>query len=92
VPSARGFPFRSQPIRDPSSYEIHLPSDETFFRHLALEFFQYPADDLRAPIPRAGYIDLAVSDKGQNLRGVISLFDYLSTAFAILTNRVAGGN
>jgi rubredoxin len=87
VPSTEGFPFRSQVIKDTSSYEIHLPSDETFFRHLALEFFQYPADDLRAPIPRAGYIDLAVSDKGQNLRGVISLFDHMSTAFGILTNK-----
>lgn len=87
VPSTEGFLFRNQAIKDPSSYEIHLPSDETFFRHLALEFFQYPADDLRAPIQRAGYIDLAVSDKGQNLRGVISLFDHLSTAFGILTNK-----
>jgi hypothetical protein len=87
VPSTEGFPFRSQVIKDPSSYKIHLPSDETFFRHLALESFQYPTDDLRAPIPRAGYIDLAVSDKGQNLRGVISLFDHLSTAFGILTNK-----
>ncbi len=87
VPSTDSFPFRSQAIKNPSAYEIHLPSDETFFRHLALEFFQYPADDLRAPIPRAGYINLAVSDKGQNLRGVISLFDHLSTAFEILTNK-----
>jgi hypothetical protein len=87
VPSTEGFPFRSQAIKNPSSYEIHLPSDETFFRHLALEFFPYPADDLRSPLPRSGYIDLAVSDKGQNLRGVISLFDHLSTAFAILTNK-----
>ena len=87
VPSTEGFQFRSQAIKDPSSYEIHLPSDETFFRHLVLEFFQYPADDLRAPIPRAGYIDLAVSDKGQNLRGVISLFHDLSTAFGILGNK-----
>ncbi len=87
VPSTEGFPFRGQAIKDPSSYEIHLPSDETFFRHLALEFFQYPADDLRATIQKAGYIDLAVSDKGQNLRGVISLFGHLSTAFGILTNK-----
>lgn len=87
VPSTAGFPFRSQPIKAPSSYEIHLPSDETFFRHLVLEFFQYPADDLRASVPRAGYADLTVSDKGQNLRGVISLFDHLSTAFGILTNK-----
>lgn len=87
IPSTMSFPFRSHAIKDPSSYEIHLPSDETFFRHLALEFFQYPVDDLRAPIPRAGYIDLAISDKGQNLRGVISLFDHLSTAFKVLTHK-----
>lgn len=87
VPSTEGFPFRNQAINDPSSYEIYLPSDETFFCHLLLESFQYAADDLRAPIPRAGYRDLAVSDKGQNLRGVISLFDHLSTAFGILTNK-----
>lgn len=87
VPSTEGFPHRSHAIKEPRSYEIHLPSDDTFFRHLALEFFRYPADDLRASIPWAGYIDLAISDKGQNLRGVISLFDHLSTAFGILTNK-----
>jgi rubredoxin len=87
VPSTESFPFRNQSINDRSSYEIHLPSDETFYRHLALEFFRYPADDLRAPIPRAGYKNLAVSDKGQNLRGVISLFDDLSTAFEIFANK-----
>lgn len=32
-------------------------------------------------------MDLAVSDKGQNLRGVISLFDHLSSASGILTNK-----
>lgn len=87
VPSTEGFPSRGQAVREPSSYELRLPSDETFFRHIALEFFQYPADDLRITIPKAGYKDLAVSDKGQNLRGVISLFDHLSTAFGILTNK-----
>lgn len=87
VPSTVDFPFRNQAIKDPSSYEIYLPSDEAFFRHLSLESFQYPGDDLRVTIPRAGYRDLAVSDKGQNLRGVISLFDHLSTAFGILTNK-----
>jgi predicted Zn-ribbon and HTH transcriptional regulator len=70
----------------PSSYEINLPSDEVFFRHLALELDRYSDDDLRRTMPRIGYVDLDVSDKGQNLRGVISLFDHLSTAFEILTN------
>jgi hypothetical protein len=87
VPSTAGFPFRNRAIKDPSSYEIRLPSDEAFFRQLALEFFRYPGDDVRAPIPRAGYTDLAVSDKGQNLRGVISMFDHLSTAYGVLTNK-----
>lgn len=87
VPSTENRPFRNQAINDPSSYEIHLPEDEEFFRHLALKFFQYPTDDLRALIPKEGYRDLAVSDKGQNLRGVISLFDHLPSAYGILTNK-----
>lgn len=87
VPSTNGFPFRSREINQTSSYEIYLPSDESFFRHLTLEFFRYAADDIRASISKAGYQNLAVSDKGQNLRGVISLFDHLSTAFGILTNK-----
>lgn len=87
VPATEGIPFSGRAIQAPSSYEIHLPSDEIFFRHLALEFSRYPADDLRQAIPKTGYVDLAVSDKGQNLRGVISLFDHLSTAFGILTNK-----
>ena len=86
VPSTEGFPFGRQTINKQSNYEINLPSDETFFRHLALNFFQYPSDDMRASIQQTGYIDLAISDKGQNLRGVISLFDHLSAAFRILTN------
>ncbi len=87
LPSVASFPFRNQAIKDSSSYEIHLPSDEMFFRYLAFEFFQYPFDDLRGPIQRKGYVDLVVSDKGQNLRGVISMFDNLSAAFGILTNK-----
>jgi hypothetical protein len=78
VPSAESSLVSDQAISR-SHYEIQLPSDDDFFRHLALEFFQYPADDLRSLLPRPGYIDLAVSDKGQNLRGVISLFDHLSS-------------
>jgi len=87
VPSCDPLAQRGNAIHNRRSYEIRLPSDETFFRHLALDFFQYPTDDLRATQPRHGYVDLAVSDKGQNLRGVISLFDHLSTAFEILTNK-----
>ena len=87
VPVTEGIPFSGRVMQAPSSYEIHLPSDETFFRHLVLELYRHPSDDLRQPISNSGYMDLAISDKGQNLRGVISLFDQLSTAFGILTNK-----
>ena len=87
IPSSKDHFIRNTAIKGLSSYEINLPSDETFFRHLALEYFQYPSDDLRALVPRTGYKDLAVSDKGQNLRGVISLLGQLPTAFGILTNK-----
>jgi hypothetical protein len=86
VPSTEDIPFSGRITQAPSLYEINLPSDEIFFRHLALEFDQYHESDLRRAIPRVAYIDLAVSDKGQNFRGVISLFDDLSTAFGIMTN------
>lgn len=87
VPAIDNFPFGISATNGRSSYEVHLPSDEIFFRHLALEHFKYSSGDLRAAVPRVGYVDLAISDKGQNLRGVISLFDQLPTAFGILTNR-----
>lgn len=87
VPSTASVSFRNPAINLRNSYEIHLPSDETFFRHLALKYSQTPADDIRAAIPRTGYTDLAISDKGQNLRGVISMFEHLSAAFGILTNK-----
>ena len=87
LPTTVDVPFRSQAIKGQNYYDISLPSDELFFCHLALELFQYPTDDLRATNTREGYIDLTVSDKGQYLRGVISLFDHLDTAFGILTNK-----
>jgi hypothetical protein len=87
LPITEGFPFHRQRVNDPCSYELYLPDDETFFRHLALEFFQYSADDLRASISRPAYVHLAISDKGQNLRGVISMLDDLSTAYRLFTNK-----
>ena len=67
-------------------YTLFLPKDEDFFLHLVLGFFKFPPDDLRESIPKNSYQDLSISDKGQNLRGVISMFDNLSTAYEILTN------
>ncbi|MVF24650.1 hypothetical protein EVC37_24065 [Methylocaldum sp. BRCS4] len=87
LPTTEGFRISRQGVNAPYSYELHLPDDETFFRHLVLEFFQYGRDDLRASIPRLAYVDLAISDKGQNLRGVISMLDHLSTAYGLFTNK-----
>lgn len=85
LPSTGGFPFKRQAIKNPSTYELRMPSDENFFRHLALDFFEYPEDDLRSGIPASGYADMATSDKGKNLRGVISMFGSLPTAYGIMT-------
>ena len=76
-----------QRINNPYSYELNLPDDKTFFRYLALEFSQYIYDDCRASISRPAYVDLAISDKGQNLRGVISMLGHLSTAYELFTNK-----
>lgn len=87
LPIREGFLSHRGRVNDPYLYELYLPDDETFFRHLTLEFLQYGADDLRASIARPAYVDLAVSDKGQNLRGVISMLDDLSTAYRLFTNK-----
>lgn len=87
MPAPPGFPFERRDLPSASHYEVRLPSDATFFRHLVLDFFQYPGDDLRATNPAVGYKDMAISDKGQNLRGVVSLFGELSRASSILSHR-----
>lgn len=85
VPSTSGFPFKSQAVKNPNTYELRLPSDEDFFRHLALDFFQYPVDDRRSTVRPKSYVDMSTSDKGQNLRGVISMFASIHTAYGIMT-------
>ncbi len=87
LPTTADFPFSGRSINGEYLYNLSLPNDEGFFRHLALEFFRYPQDDLRASIVMNSYQDLEMSDKGQNLRGVISMFDSLSDAYRILTNK-----
>ncbi|WP_421570599.1 hypothetical protein [Stenotrophomonas sp. PD6] len=71
---------------EPWLFDISLPSDETFFRYLALNFHQYPSDDLRASLAKSGYAEIRVSDKGQNLRGVIAMFGQLSVAYEVIGN------
>lgn len=87
IPAAEGFPVRGHAVKSQNLYELMLPTDEVFFRHLALDCFHYATDDMRAHIAKAGYVDLGISDKGQNLRGVVSLLGDLPTAFEILTKK-----
>lgn len=87
LPAAQDFPFTSTSIDQKYLYGLSLPEDDVFFRHLLLDFFKYPQDDVRASLPKTFYQDLAISDKGQNLRGVISMFDNLSDAYEVLTNK-----
>jgi hypothetical protein len=70
-------------------YKLELPDDETVFRYIVLESknFDYK-DDVRSDIEFDRYKDIAFSNKGQNLRGVISMFDSLDQACNCLTNKI----
>lgn len=87
LPSAGDFPFTGGSMFQDSTYSLLLPDDETFFRFLVLEYREYLIDDLRATVKRPRYQDLQISDKGQNLRGVISMFRNLSEACEMLANK-----
>jgi ribosomal protein S27E len=69
------------------NYNLYLPNNELIFRHLLLDFASPPHNDLRASLNDDSYKDIAISDKGQNLRGVISMFNSLDYAYACLTNK-----
>jgi len=86
MPSSTDTLLRSRAAGSPSYYDLLLPSDEEFFRHLALNFHRYPDEDVRSSLPKHGYVDIAVSDKGQNLRGVIAMFGQLSVAHEVIAN------
>ena len=87
LPTTENFPFDDRSINKKYFYNLSLPDDETFFHHLVLGGFRYPHDDLRSSVTLDSYQDLSISDKGQNLRGVISMFGNLSEAYEILTNK-----
>lgn len=89
LPSADIHSFRTESINKFFSFELSLPDDEDLFRWLVLEYPYLTNKDLRAGLDYNlyKYKDMAVSDKGQNLRGVISMFEHLSQASEILTNQ-----
>jgi hypothetical protein len=87
LPGLEGTTFSDHFSNREYLYNLSLPSDEAFFKYLVLGFFRYPSDDLRTSVTTSSYQALSISDKGQNLRGVISMFENLSDAFEILTNK-----
>ncbi len=85
IPSTENFPFDTHSTLASYSFDLALPHDESLFRWITLDIFRYPDDDLRKDSALTGFQSLDISDKGKNLRGTISLFDDLPTAYEILT-------
>jgi hypothetical protein len=70
------------------AYDLGLPSDSDFFHSLVVGRSTGDQRDLRFGMIKARYVDLALSDKGQNLRGVISMFPRFGVAYGLLTNKL----
>jgi hypothetical protein len=87
LPTTDSHPFFGASIKESYKYELILPDDEEFFCWLILENRYLPKEDLRSMLTLTYYKQMSVSDKGQNLRGVISMFDHLSEASDLLTNQ-----
>lgn len=86
IPKAPG-PLFGQVGSVKYTYDLHLPNDGTFFRYLLTNFSRYVEPDRRAGTDNIGFEDISISDKGENLRGIISMFENLSDAYKILTNK-----
>ncbi len=65
---------------------INLPDDYSYFDSLVCQSDPLYQDDLRGPFSRKKYKYINTSDKGQNLRGVISMFESLSSCYDCLCN------
>ena len=86
LPANKDFPYARSSGNQDYSYTLSLPDDGTFFRLLVLRRADWYQDDLRASILKPHYRGLQISDKGQNFRGVISMFPDLHSAYQVLTN------
>ena len=69
-------------------YQLVLPEDKGLFESLIRKELRglLPEDDMR-PKKQPFYKEIMLSDKGQNLSGVISMFDSLSEAHKYFTNK-----
>lgn len=79
--------FFNQHQNRQKSYELRLPTDLEFFRNLVAGVFPKNRNDIRFGLEKTRYVDLTFSDKGQNLRGVISMFDRFEDSYQSLTNK-----
>ncbi len=87
LPTTDSFPFWSESVKNDYYFDLSLPNDENVFRLLLLDFIKHSPEDLRSPLDYDSYKGISISDKGQNLRGVISMFDNSIGDSACLTNR-----
>lgn len=69
-------------------YDLSFPSDERFFRHVISKPSMQDRRDPRASLTMSGYEDISISDKGQNLRGIISMFNKFSDSYELLTDKL----
>ena len=88
LPSSSDYPFPSGPSKVPIFFNLNLPSDDEVFRYLLLHDEVSHPDDLRQRVTKSRLRDIEISDKGQMLRGILSMFHDLSTATEILTNKI----
>lgn len=80
--------FGTEEIRQRLEYNLSLREDGEFFRCLVTgDIYPLADNDARSCLKHDCYKDIELSDKGQNLRGVVSMFDSLSEAYECLTNR-----
>lgn len=89
IPQQDSQPFLGNLLKPKLRYTLNLPDDGTVFRELICKYHlrHCPEDDLRYNQSIESYKDIKISDKGQNLRGVISMFEDLNHAYKTLTSK-----
>ncbi len=85
IPSdPNNFGFRQN--GDPLKIKLNFPDDAIVFRLLITGHGHHLYSDYREGLNRDMYEDIKLSDKGQNHRGVVSKFENVQEAAAVLTN------
>lgn len=91
VPVASNATFPVEKVHKKLKYELILPEDKEIFHCLVQKELRglLEENDMRLIGNKLPYErrELHLSDKGQNLRGVISMFNDLSEAYECLTNK-----